>query len=37
VGGAEEFAAAKGEAGCTGKGNADGTVTWDGLGTYTIK
>ena len=37
VGGTGKFASAKGEGGCQGKGNADGTVTWDCEGTYTLK
>jgi hypothetical protein len=37
AGGTGKFAAAKGEGSCTGKGNADGTVTWDCTGTYTLK
>jgi hypothetical protein len=37
VGGTGKFASAKGEGTCTGKGNADGTVTWDCTGTYTLK
>jgi hypothetical protein len=31
-----KFAAAKGEGGCTGKANADGTVTWDCEGAVTL-
>jgi hypothetical protein len=37
VGGTGKFAAVKGEGGCTGKGNADGTDTWDCTGTYSLK
>jgi len=37
VGGTGKFAADKGEGGCTGKGNGDGTATWDCEGTYTLK
>ncbi len=37
VGGTGKFAAAKGEGTCTGKGSADGTATWDCMGTYTLK
>jgi len=37
VGGTGKFATAKGEGGCTGKGNGDGTATWDCEGTYTLK
>jgi len=31
-----QHAAATGEGGCTGKANADGTVTWDCEGTVTL-
>ena len=37
VGGTGKFASAKGEGSCQGKGNADGTATWDCEGTYTLK
>jgi hypothetical protein len=37
AGGTGKFAMAKGEGGCTGKGNADGTATWNCTGTYTAK
>lgn len=37
VGGTGKFSAVKGEGTCAGKGNADGTVTWDCTGTYTLK
>jgi hypothetical protein len=37
VGGTGKFAAAKGEGTCTGKGNGDGTASWDCKGTYTLK
>ena len=37
VGGTGKFAAVKGEGTCSGKGNADGTVTWDCTGNYTLK
>ncbi len=37
VGGTGKFAAVKGEGSCTGKGNGDGTATWDCEGTYTLK
>jgi hypothetical protein len=37
VGGSGKFASAKGEGTCTGKGNADGTATWDCMGSYTLK
>jgi hypothetical protein len=37
VGGTGKFAGASGTGGCTGKGNADGSVTWDCTGTYHLK
>lgn len=37
AGGTGKFASAKGEGTCTGKGNADGTATWDCTGSYTLK
>jgi len=37
VGGTGKFAGASGTGGCTGKGNADGTVTWGCTGTYSLK
>ncbi len=37
VGGSGKFARANGSGSCTGKGNSDGTVTWDCTGTYSIK
>jgi hypothetical protein len=37
VGGTGKFAGVKGEGSCTGKGNGDGTATWDCEGTYTLK
>jgi hypothetical protein len=37
VGGTGKFASVKGEGSCQGKGNADGTATWDCEGTYTLK
>jgi hypothetical protein len=37
VGGTGKFAAVKGNGRCSGKGNADGTVTWDCAGTYSLK
>jgi hypothetical protein len=37
MGGTGKFASAKGSGTCTGKGNADGTVTWDCEGTYSLK
>jgi hypothetical protein len=36
VGGTGKFAGAKGEGTCQGKGNTDGTVTWDCEGNYTL-
>ena len=36
MGGTGKFAALKGEGTCAGKGNADGTVTWNCTGTYTL-
>ncbi len=36
VGGTGKFATAKGEGSCTGKGNADGTATWDCEGVVTL-
>jgi hypothetical protein len=36
AGGTGKFANAKGEGTCAGKGNADGTVTWDCTGSYTL-
>jgi hypothetical protein len=37
VGGTGKFAGVKGEGGCNGKGNADGSVTWDCTGSYRLK
>jgi hypothetical protein len=37
VGGTGKFAGVSGAGSCTGKGNADGTVTWDCTGTYNLK
>jgi len=37
VGGTGKFKSAKGEGTCTGKGNADGTATWDCTGSYTLE
>ena len=37
AGGTGKFAGASGDGGCTGKGNADGSVTWDCSGNYTLK
>jgi hypothetical protein len=37
VGGTGKFAGASGSGSCTGKANADGTVTWDCTGTYSLK
>ena len=37
VGGTGKFAGAKGKGTCLGSGNADGTVSWDCQGTYTLK
>jgi hypothetical protein len=36
VGGTGKFAGAKGEGTCQGKGSADGSVTWDCEGAYTL-
>jgi hypothetical protein len=36
IGGTGKFAGAKGEGTCQGKGNPDGTATWDCQGTYTL-
>jgi hypothetical protein len=36
VGGTGKFAGIKGEGTCQGKGNADGSVTWDCTGTYAL-
>ena len=36
VSGTGKFAGIKGEGTCTGKGNADGTATWDCEGTYAL-
>jgi hypothetical protein len=37
VGGTGKFAGASGTGSCTGKGNADGSVTWGCEGTYSLK
>ena len=37
LGGTGKFAGLKGEGTCQGKGNADGSVTWNCEGTYTAK
>ncbi len=36
AGGTGKFKGVKGEGGCKGKGNADGSSTWDCEGTYTV-
>jgi hypothetical protein len=37
VGGTGKFAGVTGEGSCNGKGNADGTATWDCTGSYKLK
>ena len=36
IGGTGKFKGAKGEGGCKGKGNPDGTATWNCTGTYNV-